>query len=134
MKYLPDTNACVAYLRHPQSLLAQRFRAKPAADVQLCSVVVAELYYGAQRSAQVATNVSKVAAFLGQFTSLPFDDAAAEEFARLRAFLEAQGLPIGPYDLQIAAIALVNGMTLVTHNTKEFSRVPNLLIEDWEIP
>ena len=134
MKYLPDTNACVTYLRQPQSLLAQRISAKPAADVQICSVVVAELYYGAHRSAQVATNIAKVAAFLRQFASIPFDDAAAEEFARLRAFLEAQGQPIGPYDLQIAAIALANGMTLVTHNTQEFGRVPNLLIEDWEIP
>ena len=68
-----------------------------------------------------------------QFVSLPFDDAAASVYAIIRAHLESAGTPIGPYDLQIAAIALANGLTLVTHNTREFSRVPGLLLEDWEV-
>jgi tRNA(fMet)-specific endonuclease VapC len=134
MSYLLDTNACVTHLRQPHSPLSQRLGATPAAHVRLCSVVVAELYYGAHRSAQAAVNVGKVAAFVQQFVSFPFDDAAAEEFARIRTHLEAQGQPIGPYDLQIAAIALVTGVTLVTHNTKEFGRVPGLTIEDWQVP
>lgn len=66
--------------------------------------------------------------------SLPFDDKAAEQYAAIRRHLETLGLPIGPYDLQIAAIALVHGCTLVTHNQAEFSRVPRLLLEDWETP
>lgn len=70
--------------------------------------------------------------FLQPYHSLPFDDAAAELAGILRAQLGQPGTPIGPYDLQIAAIALVNGCTLVTHNVSEFSRVPNLVFEDWE--
>ena len=70
--------------------------------------------------------------FLQPYRSLPFDDAAAELAGLLRAQFADQGKPIGPYDLQIAAIALANNCTLVTHNVREFSRVPNLLIEDWE--
>jgi tRNA(fMet)-specific endonuclease VapC len=66
--------------------------------------------------------------------SLPFDDAAAEEYGQLRAYLANQGTPIGPNDTMIAAIALANGLTLVTHNTAEFSRVPGLMIKDWQIP
>jgi tRNA(fMet)-specific endonuclease VapC len=67
-----------------------------------------------------------------QFVSLPFDDHAGEEAGRVRAYLAGLGTPIGPNDLLIAAIALANGLTLVTHNTSEFSRVPGLNIEDWQ--
>jgi tRNA(fMet)-specific endonuclease VapC len=66
--------------------------------------------------------------------SLPFDDRAAEVYGRIRAHLTATGMAIGPNDLMIAAIALANGLTLVTHNTAEFSRVPGLTIEDWQAP
>jgi tRNA(fMet)-specific endonuclease VapC len=63
---------------------------------------------------------------------VPFDDRAGEEYAKVRADLAAKGTPIGPNDLLIAAIALANGLTLVTHNTTEFSRVLGLRLEDWE--
>jgi len=69
-----------------------------------------------------------------QFTSLPFDDAAAERYGRIRADLTARGLLIGGNDMLIAAIALTKGCTLVTHNTAEFSRVIGLIIEDWQVP
>jgi tRNA(fMet)-specific endonuclease VapC len=85
-------------------------------------------------SAKPDQNRAKVAAFLRPYRSLPFDDEAALIQAQIRHELEKAGTPIGPYDLQIAAIALANGQTLVTHNTNEFSRVPCLPIEDWETP
>ncbi len=66
--------------------------------------------------------------------SLPFDDDAAEVFARIRFHLESRGMVIGPYDLQIASIALVHQLTVVTHNVAEFGRVPGLTVEDWEVP
>jgi len=69
---------------------------------------------------------------LRPYTTLPFDDAAAQVFGRIRATLETAGTPIGPYDLQIAEIALVNGLIVITHNVREFGRVPGLRIEDWE--
>ena len=97
-------------------------------------MVKAELYYGARQSARAATNGAKVDACVRPFLSLPFDDAAAEVGARARHHVEAQGAPSGLYDLQIAAIALANNLTLVTHNTSEFSRVPGLVLDDGEVP
>jgi tRNA(fMet)-specific endonuclease VapC len=132
MIYLLDTNVCVEYLRRRDARVLARIAVTPASDVRLCSVVKAELYYGARRSQQVTSNLTKVDTFAQRFISLPFDDAAAFEFGRLRADLEGRGVVIGPYDLQIAAIALVHGLTLVTHNTREFSQVPGLAIEDWQ--
>lgn len=76
--------------------------------------------------------MDKVHAFANSFRSLPFDDVAAEAYARVRRELDTKGTPIGPNDLLIASIALTNDLTLVTHNTKEFGRVPGLPIDDWE--
>jgi len=84
--------------------------------------------------APIHTNRRSVDALLGHFQSLPFDDGCAEGFANIRQFLEGSGLLIGPYDLQIAAIAKANQCILVTHNTEEFVRVPGLVLEDWQIP
>jgi tRNA(fMet)-specific endonuclease VapC len=85
------------------------------------------------RSAYPERNLKLQQDFLNQFVSLPFDDQAATIFGNIRAQLAAQGTPIGGYDLQIAAIALTNNLILVTHNTREFSRIPELKLEDWEI-
>ena len=84
-------------------------------------------------STDPAANRARVETFTQPYRSLPFDDAAAEHFATIRRHLETLGTTIGPYDLQIAAIALAHGCTLVTHNTEEFSRVPGVLLEDWEV-
>jgi tRNA(fMet)-specific endonuclease VapC len=100
----------------------------------MCSVVKAELFRGALRSVRPSVNRAKVDAFVQPYVSLPFDDAAADVCAIVRHQLEMQGIPIGPYDLQIAAIALVHNLILVTHNTAEFRRVPGLQLEDWEVP
>lgn len=135
MKYLLDTNACVQALRRKGSpLLKHRLGQHPPGEVVLCSVVVGELLYGAERSADPARERALADAFAAQFVSLPFDDAAARIYARTRYDLESQGLPISENDYLIAAVALANNLILVTHNTKEFSRVPGLSLEDWEIP
>jgi tRNA(fMet)-specific endonuclease VapC len=132
--FLLDTNVCVQYLRGKNARVRQRLTACPTHDVYLCSVVLSELYVGALRSMDPRKNRADVDQFAAPISSLPFDDSAAEVCSRIRHHLESQGTPIGPYDMQIAAIALANGYTLVTHNTKEFSRVPGLSLEDWEIP
>jgi tRNA(fMet)-specific endonuclease VapC len=130
--HLLDTNTCVEYLRYgTASKVAARLKLAPPGSVVFCSVVVAELLYGARRSTNPAATRAQVLAFTTQFVSLPFEHASAEEYGRLRAHLASIGQLIGPYDLQIAAIALANGLTVVTHNTKEFSRVPGLALEDW---
>ena len=108
--------------------------AKAPRDIRLCSVVKAELYNGTLRSAKPAENRAKVDEFVAPYPSSAFDDAAADLHATIRHHLETQGTPIGPYDLQIAAIARLHGFTLVTHNTSELSRVPGLLLDDWELP
>jgi tRNA(fMet)-specific endonuclease VapC len=125
---------CAAFLRQRDPLVVQRIRARRPDELRLCSVVQAELYYGAYKSPKPAANLALLAVFLPKFLSLPFDDTAAEVYGRIRADLAAKGTPIGPNDLMIAAIALANGCTLVTHNTREFSRVTGLAIEDWQIP
>jgi tRNA(fMet)-specific endonuclease VapC len=132
--YLLDTNVCVQFLRNRHALVVQRINARRPDELRLCSIVVAELFHGCLCSAQPAVNRAQVDAFIRPYQSLPFDDSAADVHAHIRRHLEKLGMPIGPYDLQIAAIALVHGATLVTHNSNEFSRVPNLVIEDWEIP
>ena len=131
MIYLPDTNIWIAYLNPGESPVKTRLRAHPPAAITFCSVVKAELLYGAYRSARRDDNLSLLATLFAGFGSLPFDDAAAEVYGRLRAELAMQGTLIGPNDLMIAAIALVNQLTVVTHNTREFTRVAGLPLEDW---
>jgi tRNA(fMet)-specific endonuclease VapC len=134
VKYLLDTNQCIHVLRHrANSPVAARLARVKRRDVCLCSVVVAELLLGALQSQDVPKNLTQVRTFLAGFQSLPFDDAAAEEYAKVRADLEGNGTPIGANDLFIAAIALADGRALVTHNTSEFSRVVGLLLDDWQI-
>jgi len=132
MRYLLDTNVCVVYLNGRASSLRDRLLATPTEDIVVCSVVKAELFYGAFRSNNPQRTLERQQAFLSQFISLPFQDEAALLAGRIRAKLANAGMPIGSYDLQIAAIALANNLTLVTHNIREFERVEGLQIEDWE--
>jgi tRNA(fMet)-specific endonuclease VapC len=98
----------------------------------VCSIVKAELFYGAMKSADPERTLAKQRRFLDAFMSLPFDDRAAEAYGRIRAALARKGTPIGPNDLMIASIALVQDVTLATHNLREFSRIDGLRLEDWE--
>lgn len=134
MKYLLDANACIGWLRNNQPRLIARINATPQGDILLCSVVVGELVDGVERSppARRATNVARLATLGSTYPSLPYDDDAAEEYGRIRAFLAAGGRLIGPNDLLIAAIARRRNLTVVTHNTAEFGRAPGLLVEDWQ--
>lgn len=136
MTYLLDTNTCIGWLRQNQPQLVARIQAQAPTDIVLCSVVVGELLFGVERSdpAHQANTSRRVEQLRQQFASLPFDDAAAVHYGRIRADLTGRGLLIGGNDLLIAAIALARGCTLVTHNTAEFNRVTGLLIEDWQIP
>lgn len=132
MKYLLDTNACIEFLRRPDSPVKRKLAQVGLEDVVLCSVVKAELYYGTQKSAWAERNVTLMREFFASFESLPFDDDAAEAYGRVRAYLEKRGEIIGPNDLFIVSIALAHGVTLVTHNSEEFKRVPDLTLEDWQ--
>jgi tRNA(fMet)-specific endonuclease VapC len=135
VKYLLDTNACVHCLRKKGNpLVPARLGTHPPSDIALCSVVVGELHYGAEGSANPAKEHAQVDAFAAPYVSLTFDDAAARIYGQIRHDLESRGLAIGANDYLVAAIALAHNLILVTHNTAEFSRVAGLVLEDWEIP
>jgi tRNA(fMet)-specific endonuclease VapC len=132
MIYLLDSNIWIAILRTKFPQVATRYGATKRADIRSCSVVVAELRHGCAKSAKPVDNRAKLDALMMPVASLAFDDAAAEHFATIRRYLESHGKIIGPYDMQIAAIALANNCILVTSNTAEFNRVPGLALEDWQ--
>jgi tRNA(fMet)-specific endonuclease VapC len=133
MTYLLDTNVCVGYLNGRAIGVRRHLEVMPPSEIVLCSVVKAELFYGAMKSSNPAFTLARQQTFISQFVSLPFDDSAAEQYGHLRALLQKQGNLIGPNDMLIASIALANNVILVTHNTDEFSRVPDLQMEDWQV-
>ena len=133
MKYLFDTNVCVNAIHQGIPKFNTRFILVPPQEKAICSVVRYELFYGAYKSQRRSTSLPIIEAFLSNYVNLGFDENAARICGELRADLERKGTVIGPYDLQIAAIALAHRLIVVTHNTREFSRVPNLILEDWEI-
>jgi len=132
MIYLPDTNALIRFLNPGENSLKNRILSVDHSKIRLCSVVKAELFYGAMKSKRSSDNLVLLNDFFAHFDSLPFDDDAAWKYGELRAELARKGTPIGPNDMMIAATALVHGAIVVTHNTREFARVGGLEIEDWE--
>jgi tRNA(fMet)-specific endonuclease VapC len=132
MIYLLDTNTCIRYLNGRAPAIRTRLQQHTPAELAVCSVVKAELWFGSLRSTNPTRAFAIQQQFLAPLVSLPFDDRAASEYARIRADLQAKGTPIGPNDLMIAAIALAHTLILVTHNTHEFQRVGGLHLEDWE--
>lgn len=132
MSYLLDTNAWIEYFKQPTSPIHAKLSLLRPADVISCSIVKSELLHGAEKYANRDRRVKLVVETLAPFRSVSFDDDAAVFYARIRHDLETAGLVIGPYDLQIAAICLLHGFTLVTHNVGEFSRIAGLAIEDWQ--
>lgn len=132
MKYLLDTNVCIKYLNGQSDKIVRKLSALHPEDVVICSIVRAELYAGAYKSSSFQKTHKRLRSFIDIFPSLPFDDAASEIYGRIRAGLEKIGKPIGPYDMQIASIAIQHKLIMVTHNKKEFSRIKGLKLEDWE--
>jgi tRNA(fMet)-specific endonuclease VapC len=131
VRYLLDTNICIALVHRPELALKQRLAEKMPQDLVLCSIVKAELLYGARKSQRVAENLKELEAFFAPFDSVPFDDKAADFYGTTRALLAKAGTPIGTNDLFIAGIALAHDLVVVTRNRKEFVRVPGLRIEVW---
>jgi tRNA(fMet)-specific endonuclease VapC len=131
MRYLLDTNIIIYILKEPAGNLAMRLSQVPTSDVMICSIVEAELYHGATKYGVPPRRRAALDGFLSPFRSLPFDSTCVPHYARIRDELERQGQIIGANDLLIAAVALANGLTLFTHNSDEFQRVPGLSVEDW---
>jgi len=133
MSWMLDTNAWIQILKNPGGHIEQTLRSHLTTDILLCSVVKAELLHGANKYERRDLRLATLERLFIPFNSIPFDDESARHYADIRHGLERAGEIIGANDLMIAAICRANGLTLVTANTKEFLRVPDLTIEDWSI-
>jgi tRNA(fMet)-specific endonuclease VapC len=131
LKYLLDTNVCVDYLTSRFPAVVARIQEADPEDLATSSIVAAELRYGADKSRHPARNHSRLDVLLGEMRCLDFDLGAARLYGRLRASLESHGRPIGAHDMLVAAHAQSAGLTLVTDNVREFSRVRRLAVENW---
>ena len=131
MSLLLDTNVCVAWLNGTDATLRKKLEHAGVEDVFICSVVKAELLYGARKSGRVSQNLERLETFFSSLRSLPFDDEAAGVYGTVRAQLERQGTPLGPNDLMIASIALATDNTLITRNDREFRPVVGLRVRVW---
>ena len=131
MRYLLDSNIWIEVLKAKRVRLVDRFTKTRIDEMATCSPVRAELMHGAEKYVDMEVRKEVVARALGKVASLPFDDRCADRYGIIRHDLERRGCIIGPYDLQIAAIALVHDLTVVTGNVEEFSRVHGLRVEDW---
>ncbi|MGM8931774.1 type II toxin-antitoxin system tRNA(fMet)-specific endonuclease VapC [Salinicola halophyticus] len=130
LRYLLDTNSCIYVIKNRPPALRETFNAN-AGRLCISSVTLAELIYGAEKSAKPAHNLSVVENFVARLTVLDFNDAAASHFGEIRAGLERAGTPIAAYDLMITAHARSRGLTVVTNNEREFDRVPGLVVVNW---
>jgi tRNA(fMet)-specific endonuclease VapC len=130
-RYLLDTNTCIAVMRN-HVMAVKRMAAVPPGECAVSTVTSYELFTGVEKCANPAKERAKVDLLLKTVAELPFESKAAKEAGRIRSLLEAQGRPIGPYDLLLAGQALALSMTLVTANSSEFSRVSGLSWENWQ--
>ena len=134
MKYLLDTNVCIAVINEKSPFIGTRLLKELAAGALLyvSSIVALELWYSVAKSMHKEANAQRLSAFFaGHITMLSFEEEDARIAGRIRAAIEADGKPVGSYDLLIASQALRHEMILVTANTREFARIKNLQWEDW---
>lgn len=131
MRWMLDTDTCIALIRRQPEKALRRLQSKGASQVGISTVTLSELAYGAARSSRSEQASQALQEFLLPLEIAAYDECAALEYGSVRAALMASGLPIGPLDTLIAAHARSLDLVLVTHNTREFSRVPKLRIDDW---
>ena len=131
INFMLDTNICIYIIKKKPTDVIERFRQTRISQVGISSITLSELEYGVAKSSKPDQNQFALAQFLAPLEILSYGDEAAQQYGRLRAFLEKQGTPIGSLDMLIAAHALSTDSTLVTNNEKEFNRVPNLKIDNW---
>ena len=130
MRYLLDSNVVIALLNDLLSRAARRAKRERVGDLGIPAIVAHELFHGAFKSRREGQNLTPLDALL--FPIVEFDGEDARASGLIRAQLGSQGVPIGPYDVLIAGQAIARDLIVVTHNMREFSRVPGLQIENWE--
>ncbi|HEX3651810.1 MAG TPA: PIN domain-containing protein [Rhizomicrobium sp.] len=126
-----DTDICSFIIKRANEKLLKRLRRTPVEDVCISVITKAELLYGVDISPRPKTDEAAVAAFLTHIAVLDFPDEATPHYAAIRGYLKLKGTMIGANDLLIAAHARAVSLTLVTNNTGEFGRVPQLKLENW---
>lgn len=133
MEKLLDTNIISYWMRGDEAVISRMKTCKPC-DLAISAITIAEINYGIEKSpARKEERREKLNLIRSELTVLPFDELAAEEYGVIRSYLESKGIPISERDLQIAAIARSNHLVVVTHNTREFSRISGLQLEDWAL-
>lgn len=130
--YLLDTNTCI-FLKNKKPIhVLEKLKSVLNRDVYLSSITIAEMQFGVYNSQNIEKNRISLTEFLAPFRIIDFNDRDAEFFGKIRTDLKQKGTLIGPYDMLIAAQALSRKLILVTNNTDEFIRIPELIIEDWK--
>ena len=129
--YLLDTNICIFLIKNTFPVLTKRIFLASGNDLFLSSISIAEMEYGASKSQNREKNRKALLDFCIDFNILDFTAEDTEAYGMIRAYLENKGVPIGPFDTQIAAQGLARNLTVVTNNIREFSRIPGLKVEDW---
>ncbi|MDP8227531.1 MAG: type II toxin-antitoxin system VapC family toxin [Candidatus Celaenobacter polaris] len=131
MKYMLDTNICIYLIKKKPQKRLQKFKQFELSQLGISSITFGELLYGVYKSSEITQNKLALAQFVTPLEIAPYNDEAADYYGKVRTFLEKRGTPIGSLDMLIAAHALSLGCILVTNSVKEFSRIPNLKIENW---
>lgn len=131
MKLMLDTNVCIDLIKKHPSPVLERFASHAVGDIGISVITLAELEYGVSNSSRPAKNREALDQFISALEVVPFDRQATAAYGRLRAALEKKGQSIGSMDLLIAAHAVSLDVRLITHNVREFGRVPGLRVEDW---
>jgi tRNA(fMet)-specific endonuclease VapC len=129
-QYMLDTNICIYVMKNYPPQLAGRFN-RLADQLCISSITLAELHYGAEKSARVLENLQAIEQFAARLEVVPFSPKAAAHHGQIRAELERAGRPAGTYDMLIAAHARSEGLTVVTNNLREFKRMPGVRVENW---
>ncbi|MBE3111740.1 MAG: type II toxin-antitoxin system VapC family toxin [Acidobacteria bacterium] len=131
MRFMLDTDSCIALIKRKPNSILRRLTSLSPGEAGISAISLAELRYGVAKSAQQEKNGLALDEFLLPLEVADFDEPTAESYGIVRAALEKAGTPIGPLDTQIGAHALSLGATLITHNSREFRRIPGLAVEDW---
>lgn len=130
LRYMVDTNTCIYVMRRTSQALMETFD-QALGSLCISSVTYGELWFGAAKSDRKDKNLASLSVFAAQVEVLSFDRKAAEHFGEIRAQLERDGTPCGPFDMQIGAHARSLDLTVVTNNRREFDRMPGLRVENW---
>jgi tRNA(fMet)-specific endonuclease VapC len=131
MKFLLDTNICIYLIKKKPVTVLKKFQTFQINDLGISAITLAELEFGVYNSSHEEQNQQALSQFISPLEIVPFDDRAADEYGRLRAYLKRRGFLIGAMDMLIAAQAKSLSMPLITNNVREFKKIPGLLLENW---